>query len=671
MPAFASTAALRVDAVLPALLVLAAVALPGAAQAGPLPNGQRVVSLTAREQPIGAFLQDLLARAGVPAVIAPNLAGAVNGKFQMPAAQVLGEMARLYNLVPYYDGAVMHVVPAADMTQRSYQLPLAASDRVLREAQERGLPDLRNTLLRSSEGSLVAAGTRRFVEQVDELVQAARASTPAAVAAPGDGRSADFRVFYLRYAWAQDTTLQIANRQVVVPGVASILRSLVGTQPAAPLGQETRLRPTQPSLKGQGLIGQGVPPAPASGSSATSGAPGKSGPGLGREPGTDALVQALAHTVRAAAPSAPAAEAAAETLAADGPPPRIEADPRLNAVLVRDRADRLSRYEQLIADLDVEPQSIEIEATIIDIATDRLRELGVNWRASSSNGRLGFQVGNGAQGPVPSAGGVVSAVLGSVGQFVARINALQAEGAAQVVSSPQVVTLSNVEAVFDNSSTFFVRVAGREQVDLFNQSVGTSLRVMPHVFRDHEGTRIRLAIHVEDGSITGQQVDQIPVVQRSTLNTQALIVEGESLLIGGMTREAQSQSVDKVPGLGDIPVLGHAFKNRSNSHSRVERMFLITPRLAGGGRQASRDAAREATPTTGRRGTAAAPARVEPLPAAALAAAPVSAPVSAPVLASAPVPAAAPVVPPRRSSVVIDLDAPPAAVPRAGAVAAR
>ena len=330
-------------------------------------------------------------------------------------------------------------------------------------------------------------------------------------------------------------------------------------------------------------------------------------------------------------------------------------------MLVRDRADRLSRYEQLIADLDVEPQSIEIEATIIDIATDRLRELGVNWRASSSNGRLGFQVGNGAQAPLPTAGGVVSAVLGSVGQFVARINALQAEGAAQVVSSPQVVTLSNVEAVFDNSSTFFVRVAGREQVDLFNQSVGTSLRVMPHVFRDHEGTRIRLAINVEDGSITGQQVDQIPVVQRSTLNTQALIVEGESLLIGGMTREAQSQSVDKVPGLGDIPVLGHAFKNRSNSHSRIERMFLITPRLAGGGRQASRDAAREATPTTGRSGTAAAAARVEPPPA------------PAPVLASAPapVPAAAPGVPPRRSSVVIDLDAPPAAAPRAGAVAAR
>src|SRR6185436_16804989 len=94
--------------------------------------------------------------------------------------------------------------------------------------------------------------------------------------------------------------------------------------------------------------------------------------------------------------------------------------------------------------------------------------------------------------PAPIRGGVASVVLGSLGQFFARIKALQSEGAARVVSSPQVVTLSDVEAVFDNSSTFYVRVAGREQVDLFNVSVGTSLRVTPHVFRDHDANRIKM-----------------------------------------------------------------------------------------------------------------------------------------------------------------------------------
>ena len=172
-------------------------------------------------------------------------------------------------------------------------------------------------------------------------------------------------------------------------------------------------------------------------------------------------------------------------------------------------------------------------------------------------------------------------MLGSLGQFFARIRALQTEGAARIVSSPQVVTLSNVEAMFDNTSTFFVRVAGREQVDLFNVSAGTTLRVTPHVFRDHDQTRIKLLVNVEDGNITNRQVDQIPVVERSTVNTQALIAEGESLLIGGMVRETQTNSEDKVPGLGDVPVVGNLFKTKSSGTTRVERMFLITPRMAG------------------------------------------------------------------------------------------
>jgi type III secretion protein C len=260
--------------------------------------------------------------------------------------------------------------------------------------------------------------------------------------------------------------------------------------------------------------------------------------------------------------------------------------------------------------------------------------------------------------------------MGSVGQFIARIRALQTDGAARVVSSPQVVTLSNVEAIFDNSSTFFVRVAGREEVDLFNVSAGTSLRVTPHVFRDVDQTRIKLLVNVEDGNISGRQVDQIPVVERSTINTQALIAEGESLLIGGMVREVTANSTDKVPGLGDVPVVGNLFKSRESSTTRVERMFLITPRLAG-----TRTASAQSTLGAVRAGAtplgAAAP---EPAPKAArpAAAAPMPiplAPVPAPAgalrtagaLPAAPAPAPLPVASPTpaaaRGSVVLDLEA--------------
>src|SRR5690606_5705990 len=77
---------------------------------------------------------------------------------------------------------------------------------------------------------------------------------------------------------------------------------------------------------------------------------------------------------------------------------RIEADQRLNAVIVRDSAERLPRYEQLIAALDVEPQSLEIEATIIDVNIDRARELGVNWRWNNDGREAAFN------GSLPIAG---------------------------------------------------------------------------------------------------------------------------------------------------------------------------------------------------------------------------------------------------------------------------
>jgi type III secretion protein C len=187
-------------------------------------------------------------------------------------------------------------------------------------------------------------------------------------------------------------------------------------------------------------------------------------------------------------------------LTPDGQQIRIEADQRLNAVIVRDQADRLARYEQLIAQLDVEPQSLEIEATIIDVNTDRLRELGINWRWN--NAGYGVQVGNGANAPAQRRR-VVSAVLGRSASSFAHQRAA-GRGAARVVSSPQVVTLSNVEAVFDNSSTSTCASPPRRGRSLQRRR-RHPLRVTPHVFRD-KATRIKLMVNVEDGNVTGRQV---------------------------------------------------------------------------------------------------------------------------------------------------------------------
>lgn len=565
-------------------LLFAATLCCGSAHGAPIPFGDRELTLTAREQPIAGFLSDLFGRVDIPVVVSPNVKGAVNGSFSGPAERVWRNVARAFNLVEYYDGAVLHVYAPADMATRTLPVPASVAQRVQRTVTEMRLPDTRNSVRTTREGTLIVSGTKRFIEQVEEVARAQMVSER--TAAP-----VGFKVFYLRYAWAQDVSIQFGGRQVVLPGVASIVRALMTSNAKSQVmvtSYEVPAVATLPGVRGQraarGLGTLGGPDA---------------NPNLQSAPVVAAAGLGAKATPAAADPLAPAPLGAPNTVAADPSQVRVEADARLNAVVVRDAPERLEQYEQLIAALDVEPQALEIEATIIDLNTERLRELGINWRYNRGGTSLLFGRGDASDlalspstpvGDVtPSGkGGFISAVLGGANEFIARINALQTQGAAKVVSSPQVLTLSNVEAVFDNSSTFYVRVAGRDDVDLFNVSAGTTLRVTPHVFKDNGQVRIKMLVSIEDGALSSTRtVDTLPVVNRSAINTQAMIFEGESLLVGGITRESTADDQTKVPLLGDIPLLGALFRSSGQSNARVERLFLIQPRLSGGRRQAA------------------------------------------------------------------------------------
>lgn len=560
----------------------AALLAVGVAHAMPIPFGDREVQLTAREQPISAFLQDLFGRIDIPVSVSPTIKGAVNGSFNGPAERTWRSVSRAFNVVEYYDGTVLYVYSPADMATRTLPITPIAASRVQRTVMEMRLPDTRNTIKSTREGTLIVSGTRRFIEQVEEIARAQMVSDRT-------GTPTGFKVFYLRYAWAQDVNIAFGGRQVMLPGVASIVRALMTSNAKSQVSvtsYETPAMGTVASVRGQ-RSQRGLP---------TLGGP-DANPNISSAPVVAAA--GLGGTTKTAGDANAAAGGAFNpplVVAADPSQVRVEADARLNAVVVRDTPDRLEQYEQLIAALDVEPQALEIEATIIDLNVEKLREIGINWRGG--HGRYSLLFGNGTSSDLslrpnisptdvtPSGSGAfISAVLGGANEFIARINLLQQQGAAKVVSSPQVLTLSNVEAVFDNSSTFFVRVAGRDDVDLFNVSAGTTLRVTPHVFKDNNQVRIKMLVSIEDGSISATKtVDTLPVVNRSAISTQALIFEGESLLVGGITRESNNDDVTKVPVLGDLPLIGGLFRSTAQGQARVERLFLIQPRLSSGRR---------------------------------------------------------------------------------------
>lgn len=559
--------------------LLGSALVAGPALAAPLPLEGRQVDMTAREQPIASFLQDFFGTLDVPVSVSASAKGAVNGVFRGPADRVLGNVLRSFGLMSYYDGSVVHIYTPGEVTTRTFAMPAGGASAVISTAREMQLTDPRNVLRVSQNGGLIASGNRRFVEMVGELASGQQ-SQSTALAPLG------FKVYYLRYAWAHDVTAQFGGGTTVIPGVATILRSLLTSQRggggAAPL---TQFRSGgEQSLRDQGLRQRGL-----QGQQGTLGARGAN-PMM---PTADTVQQAWGNRpggVELAVVDARMLDGLRDTPGTTQA--RVEADTRLNAVIVRDTPDRLPYYDELIKSLDVEPQALEIESTIIDLSTDKLRKLGVNWRLNDD--RVSFLFGNGSPGddgrlvsgtPVQDItpfgeGGFMSLVLGGRNNFIARIHALQNQGVARVVSSPQIMTLSNVEALFDHTRSFYVRVAGRDEVDLFKVSAGTTLRVTPHVFQEGQDVRIKLLVQIEDGQILPQeQVDAIPVVERSSLNTQALIVAGESLLIGGMVRERTTEGVTKVPLLGDIPLLGHLFKTNTDVAERVERLFLISPRL--------------------------------------------------------------------------------------------
>ena len=532
--------------------------------AADIANFDKPVFLKAREQPVNSFIEELFGKLSVPVQVSPEIVGSVNGDFEKSAREVFGDISSAFQLTLYFDGAVAHIYSSNDVVGSILPVTQKVARRVVENARKLGFEDELNRVEAGSDGGLMVTGSQRFLEQIDELVTAIRGNTSTTKTttpslAPSE---VTFRVFRLKYAWAADVSLAMGGQELMIPGIATVLRELIGPGTLnAPVTSTRRSQGnTLPGLRGQGLQsvgGNGVRDAAA-----------QSGQAITEN--SDTRVESVQSS---------GVQSTDDT--------RIVADTRLNAVIIRDSADRMSMYENLIASLDVKPRMLEIEATIIDLNTDRLRELGINWRLQGSNDEALF--GNGTSSDLllqPGAnitpqgeGGIISLVMGGPTQFIARIQALESQGAARIVSKPHVITLSDVEAILDTTSTFFVRVAGEQEVDLFNVSVGTTLRVTPHVFDTDEGAQIKLLVTIEDGSTTDRQVDSIPVIDRSTVNTQALINAGQSLLIGGLVRESKSSTVRKVPLLGSIPVLGALFRSNGTSSTRLERMFLITPRL--------------------------------------------------------------------------------------------
>jgi len=567
---------------------IAVLSLAGSAAAAVIPWQSQKFEYVADRKDVKDVLRDLGASQHVMTWISPQVEGSVTGNFNETPQRFLDRMAATFGFAWYYDGAVLRVTGANEAQSATIALQRASTAQVKRALTRLGVTDPRFPVLYDDEtGSVVVSGPPRLVELVQDIARLIDRGRE-------DANRTVVRTFPLRYAWATDHTMLVDGQSITIRGVASILNSMYGnnapsTENTPQRGGDRRVDSVAP---GEANAGRG-------GTRALSGLGGTDRSG-GKAPLPPGGIGQYAGGGSVA--PLPSGEGRGRTDAFQedgGSAPIIHADPRSNSVLVRDRADRMAAHQSLIESLDTRPAVLEISASIIEISESALEDLGVDWRLHNSHVDMQTGYGTNTQLSNPGSldavsttanaaaaiaatptGGVLTAVIGGASRYLmARISALQQTNQAHITASPKVATLDNTEAIMDSKQNFYVPVAGYQSADLYSISAGVSLRVLPMVVTDGGTSRIRMNIHIEDGQITNQMVGNLPVVNKSEINTQALINEGESLLIAGYSVDQQTKGVDAVPGLSKIPLLGALFRHDQTTGQRFQRLFLLTPRV--------------------------------------------------------------------------------------------
>lgn len=536
-----------------AVAALLLLALPCGAAAGPSWKHSAAVQVHVHEQPLATLLRTLSAESGLPLVLSDAVKASVSGRFRGPPQQVFEELLAAHGLTQFFDGHALHVNTLGETSSRVLPLPAERVGRLRAMLAQLGIADSAPALRwLQPEPHLVVSGPPRLIQLVGELCALMEQSA----VQPG---APTLKVFRLRQAWARDFSISHGGQTVELPGVATLLRRAMGLgeSKSAGAGHENRegRRASLPAKGAGSLAGAGES---------------NLGPAAAASP---------------AAGPAPAGEAGLFS-------PSVTDDPGANLVIVRDTAARMPLYEALIQEFDRPQQLLEITATVIDVDASQSEQLGVNWRLQRKQGldlavgRPGSELAGSAAELLAGASGlsglVGSIVLGRQNQhFSATLEAMVRDGQARLSAKPRVLTLNNHEALLESRQSFFVRVAGRDAGNLFELSAGLSMRVTPQLVGSGEAQQVKLLISIEDGTLSQERVDQVPVVNRKNLNTQAVIQLGDSLFIGGYEIEQSSQELGRVPGLGDLPLVGALFRQKEQRQRRSERMFLITPRLIG------------------------------------------------------------------------------------------
>ncbi|MCC7462615.1 MAG: type II secretion system secretin GspD [Gammaproteobacteria bacterium] len=308
-----------------------------------------------------------------------------------------------------------------------------------------------------------------------------------------------------------------------------------------------------------------------------------------------------------AQPAAAGAAAAAgpATLSLEGGSATIWADKDTNALVITAGQRTMRALGAVIDKLDIRRMQVLVQAIIVEVSADKSAELGINWVVDGSNKNLaagGFiePIGGTSivdlytaakSGTIPAGGEPLGTTLG-IGRlsatginFAAMIRALQGDSRTNIIATPSIQTQDNQEAKIEVAQEVpfitgqYTGSTGTTSAfqTIQRQAVGTLLTVTPQI---NQGDAVLLKIQVESSSIAKTAVAASDIItNKRTINTNVLIKDGGTLVLGGLISDSTTNAEQRVPLLGRIPLIGELFRTRSTERKKSNLMVFIQPRI--------------------------------------------------------------------------------------------
>jgi type IV pilus assembly protein PilQ len=262
---------------------------------------------------------------------------------------------------------------------------------------------------------------------------------------------------------------------------------------------------------------------------------------------------------------------------------KVQTDKRTNNLIVRDVPANIEKIEKLITDLDKPTRQIRISAQMIEVSTTALQELGIDWTLKTSRTvsakekyeTTSDQTLNGVTNP---AGTFTFSTVQDGWNLASKISALVADGKGKIVAHPEITTVDNKEARIQMGQKIPIKQFDQSgNVVITFEEVGSLLKVTPHITSEN---RILMQLKPERSSY-----DYDPngvVIKTSNAETNVVVENGQTAVIGGLTTQDVLSSRSGIPVLKDIPFLGYLFSYTQKKVESRDLIIFVTPTIVEG-----------------------------------------------------------------------------------------